>query len=105
MAAMKREDTGQPAQTTQQKNNGDRCHVYIGPSFPHGKLSHGAILNGSRSEVEQYLADEIGKHPQVKALLVPITSLGEAKAMSEKAGTALNKVYNKLAEALGVEKR
>jgi len=70
--------------------------VYIGPSI-RGVIQTNTIYEGSKKETETKLADEIGKYPLIKRLIVTDKSLAEDRIKVKTAGSPLNQYFKKLA--------
>lgn len=70
--------------------------VYLGPSI-RGVIQNASIYNGSRAEVEQFLAGAIEQFPRIRRLLIPGEILAEERQKIRTPGNALYIAYKKLA--------
>ena len=73
--------------------------VYLGPSI-RGVIQTATIFEGSRAEVEEFLAGPIERYPRIKRLLVPGDTLAEDRIKVKTPGNGLYVAYMKLADAL-----
>ena len=67
--------------------------VYVGPTLPRGQLKQNTIFKGTRQQIEKELETVLARFPLIKNLLVPVSSLAEAKIKIKTAGNALHKWY------------
>ena len=77
----------------------DGFFVYLGPSI-RGVIQTATIFEGSRAEVEEFLAGPIERYPRIKRLLVPGDTLAEDRIKVKTPGNGLYVAYMKLADEL-----
>lgn len=75
--------------------NASGFFVYLGPWIP-GVLGHGDVIEGTRDEVLEKLADIIKKYPLVRSVLVPGDILPQSLVQLKTPGTALYKNYRRV---------
>lgn len=80
--------------------NGYTQFVYVGPSLPNGALKENAVLQGSFSEILQFLGEQVEKYPQIKRLIVPVNRLAEYSAKAHSGGNIVNKYYADVVSAM-----
>ena len=68
--------------------------MYIGPSI-RGVIQTASLYEGTRSEVEAFLAPAIEKYPRIKALLVSGETLPQDRLKVKKPGNYLYEEYRK----------
>lgn len=88
------------AATTSHKSN--KIYCYIGPNI-RGYWHTGQIFRGERDSILQEGAQLVEKHPLVKTLLIPGSSLPVARLNVKKPGTAHDANYHKLQKELSME--
>ena len=67
--------------------------IYMGPSIPLGRLKERAVLEGSFSQVMDFISQEVEAFPQVRHLVIPINRLGEYATKVSNKGNIINKYY------------
>lgn len=72
--------------------------IYIGPSFPNGKLQRFTVFNNGYTP---YMTKLRAQYPEINQLVVPVAKLSESMQLLQRKGSALNVVYNKLKTKLG----
>lgn len=77
-------------------DNGYQQFVYIGPSFPNGELKENVVLEGSFSEILEFLDDTLKKYPQIKQLIIPVNRLGEYLQKVKSSGNIINRYYSEI---------
>ena len=73
--------------------------MYLGPNIT-GVIQYGTIYSGSREEAEARIDRAIQKHPEIKVLLVEGDRIAAAREEIKKAGTRLNRYYQRLVNGL-----
>lgn len=73
--------------------------VYLGPSI-RGVIQTATIFNGTRKEVEEFLAGPIERYPRIKRLLVSGDTLAEDRIKVKTPGNGLYVAYGKLVDEL-----
>lgn len=81
-------------------NDGYTQFVYVGPPLPNGALKENAVLEGSFSEILQFLGEQVEKYPQIKQLIVPVNRLAEYSAKVKSGGNIVNKYYADVVSAM-----
>lgn len=69
--------------------------VYLGPSI-RGVIQTATIFEGSRVEVEEFLAGPIERYPRIKRLLISGDTLAEDRIKVKTPGNGLYVAYTKL---------
>ncbi len=77
----------------------DGFFVYLGPSI-RGVIQTATIYQGTRDEVEEFLAGPILRYPRIKRLLVSGDTLAEDRIKVNTAGNGLHAAYMKLVDEL-----
>lgn len=70
--------------------------VYLGPTIA-GKIQNGAIFIGNPAEIQARVLPITEQYPQVKNLLVPLSTLPEDRIKVKTPGNALHEFFNALA--------
>lgn len=81
-------------------------YIYIGPTLPRGLLKKATLLQGTRTQVEGYVAEAAKFCPAVLKLIVPTEELSEANKRLKKASALsvrYRQVENAVAAAQGKE--
>lgn len=73
--------------------------VYLGPSI-RGVIQTATIYEGTRAEVEEFLAGPIERYPRIKRLLSPGETIAEDRIKVKTPGNGLYVAYMKLADEL-----
>ena len=73
--------------------------VYLGPSI-RGVIQTATIYEGTRAEVEEFLAGPIERYPRIKRLLVSGETLPEDRVKVKTPGNGLYAAYMKLVDEL-----
>lgn len=80
-------------------------YFYAGPNLPGGALKKNTIFAGTKAEIKDKFKEEIEKYPQLERLIVRVETLAEVKTKVEQGGTALNKCYQDILDAVAAEER
>lgn len=83
--------------TTSHKSN--KIYCYIGPNI-RGHFHTGEIFRGEKDSIIEAHAELIGKHPLIKALIIPGEALAVARIKVKEPGTAHYANYHKLSKEL-----
>lgn len=83
--------------TTSHKSN--KIYCYIGPNI-RGHFHTGEIFRGEKGSIIKAHAELIGKHPLIKALIIPGEALAVARLKVKEPGTAHYANYHKLGKEL-----
>lgn len=75
----------------------DGIFIYIGPTI-RGVIQKGSIYRGTRESVLSSLAFAIGKHPEIKRLIVADNEIMSAKQKIAIGGNSLSNAYRVLAD-------
>lgn len=73
--------------------------VYLGPSI-RGVIQTATIYEGTKAEVEEFLAGPIERYPRIKRLLVSGETIAEDRIKVKTPGNGLYVSYMKLADEL-----
>ena len=73
--------------------------MYLGPTIQ-GVIQNASIFTGTRKKVEKLLADQIGKYPRIKTLLISGETIAEDRINVIKPGTRLYVEYHRLVNEL-----
>ena len=73
--------------------------MYLGPTIQ-GVIQNASIFTGTRKEVEKLLAEQIGKYPRIKTLLISGETIAEDRINVIKPGTRLYVEYHRLVNEL-----
>lgn len=80
--------------------NGYQQFVYIGPSLPNGALKENTVLEGSFSEVLDFLSEQVEDYPQIKQLIVPVNRLAEYAAKVKRGGNIVSRYYKDIVSVM-----
>ena len=75
-------------------------YVYIGPSLSNGALKENTVLEGSFSEVLDFLSAQVEDYPQIKQLIVPVNRLAEYAAKVKRGGNIISRYYKDIVSAM-----
>lgn len=75
--------------------------IYIGPSI-RGVIQSASLYEGSRQEVEAFLAPAIEKHPRIKSLLISGDTLPQDRIKVKTPGNYLYEEYRRFVAELKV---
>ena len=73
--------------------------VYLGPSI-RGVIQTATLYEGTKAEVEEFLAGPIERYPRIKRLLVSGETIAEDRIKVKTPGNGLYVSYMKLADEL-----
>ena len=82
--------------TPTERENTSATQVYCGPTV-HGVAKQYTVFHGG---IPEALEDFSERHPEVKALLVPVEQFAETRRKMETAGTAEAILYHKIKSEL-----
>jgi len=71
--------------------------IYLGPNLPSGRLQQSAVFRGG---IPIHLESLLKERPEIKDLIVPISSMIETQRRIEAKGTAENVAYQLLKGAV-----
>ena len=94
---MVKKDTKEKKAAAPKKDTG--FLVYLGPSI-RGVIQTATIYEGTRAEVEEFLAGPIERYPKIKRLLVSGETLAEDRIKVKTPGNGLYAAYMKLVAEL-----
>ena len=94
---MVKKDTKEKKAVAPKKDRG--FLVYLGPSI-RGVIQTATIYEGTRAEVEEFLAGPIERYPKIKRLLVSGETLAEDRIKVKTPGNGLYAAYMKLVAEL-----
>lgn len=94
---MVKKDTKEKKAVASKKDRG--FLVYLGPSI-RGVIQTATIYEGTRAEVEEFLAGPIERYPKIKRLLVSGETLAEDRIKVKTPGNGLYAAYMKLVAEL-----
>lgn len=89
-------ETAAAPETGKKRRRSNEFWCYIGPNLTHF-IQTGTIFRGTREEALEAAKDAIEKYPLVKSLIVSGENLQTARIDVKTKGTALHKLYNKVA--------
>ncbi len=94
---MVKKDTKEKKAAAPKKDTG--FFVYLGPSI-RGVIQTATIYEGTRAEVEEFLAGPIERYPKIKRLLVSGETLAEDRIKVKTPGNGLYAAYMKIVAEL-----
>jgi len=94
---MVKKDTKDKKAAAPKKDTG--FFVYLGPSI-RGVIQTATIYEGTRAEVEEFLAGPIERYPKIKRLLVSGETLAEDRIKVKTPGNGLYAAYMKIVAEL-----
>ncbi len=89
-------ETAAVPETGKKRSRSNEFWCYIGPNLTHF-IQTGTIFRGTREEALEAAKDAIEKYPLVKSLIVSGENLQTARIDVKKPGTAMHKLYSKVA--------
>lgn len=89
----------EPAPKKEEAQKQASFFVYLGPTIT-GLIQNASIWEGTREDVEQRLADAIGKYPRIKVLLIPAERIVQDRDAVTRPGSRLNAEYRHLVREL-----